>query len=71
MANYFQFQNNQVKMETRIKHSIRFADWIKRQPLLMVHITSQETRWMSSEIGVIKSYTSEELYNKFINYESL
>ena len=58
-------------METRIKHSIRFADWIKRQPLLMVHITSQETRWMSSEIGVIKSYTSEELYNKFINYESL
>jgi YHS domain-containing protein len=58
-------------METKMGHAIKFADWIKRQPLLIAHVTAQNTQWMSSLVGVTKVYTSEELYEKFINYESL
>jgi len=52
-------------------HAIRFANWIKRQPLIIAHVTAQNTQWMSSRVGITKVYTSDELYEKFINYESL
>ena len=58
-------------METRIKHAIRFVDWIKRQPLIIAHVTADNQQWMSSRVGITKVYTSDELYEKFINYESL
>lgn len=46
--------------------AVNFANWIKEQPILIAH-SRNGTYWASSYVGDQRTFTSEELYELFIN----